>query len=133
MAVEWIGKASSSKPETHFAITIDDEVVGGIGLELADPARTTVSKHLGELGYWLGEKFWNHGIMTEAVIGFTDWCFASLNVIRVQAAVYERNLASARVLTKAGFQFEGTQRARYYKDGELIDGLMFAQIKRGKS
>jgi RimJ/RimL family protein N-acetyltransferase len=129
MGVDWIEKANAGTPETHFAITIADAVVGGIGLELLDPARQNVSQHVGELGYWLGEQFWGRGIMSEAVAAFTEWSFSNLEIIRVQAAVYARNPASARVPTKANFVFEGRQRARYLKDNELIDGLIFARIR----
>ena len=132
-AIEWIAKASASEPETHFAITIADEVVGGIGLELADAARTGVSRHVGELGYWLGETLWGRGIMSEAVFRFSEWGFTNLDLVRIHAAVYAYNTASARVLTKAGFDFEGRQRARYFKNGAFIDGLMFAKIQEAKS
>ena len=30
---------------------------------------------------------------------------------------------------KKPYEFEGRQRARYFKDGELIDALMFAKIR----
>ena len=128
-AIEWITRSTASNPETHFAIAIDDEVVGGIGLELADPKRTCVSRYVAELGYWLGESLWGRGIMSEAVFAFTEWGFANLDLLRIHAAVYARNPASARILAKAGFAFEGRLRACYFKEGEIIDGLMFAKIR----
>jgi RimJ/RimL family protein N-acetyltransferase len=128
-ATEWIASATSKTPETNFAITIDDEVVGGIGLTLLDPERAGVSRHAAELGYWLGEPFWGRGIMTEAVQAFTDWGFAELGLMRIFAAVYARNPASARVLEKAGFAFEGREIARYCKDGEFLDGLRYAKVR----
>jgi RimJ/RimL family protein N-acetyltransferase len=128
-AEEWIVTASGRTPETHFAITIDDEVVGGISVDLDDSGRLAVCEHCAEIGYWLGESFWGHGIMTEAVIALTEWAFTDLGLIRLHAAVYARNPASARVLAKAGCEFEGRQRARYLKEGEIIDGLMFAKIR----
>ena len=128
-AEEWIGTASSGTPETPFAIAIGEEVVGGIGLEVCDPRRLAVSDHCAEIGYWLGESFWSRGIMSDAVVAFTEWAFAELHLVRIHAAVYARNPASARVLEKAGYEFEGRMRARYFKDGEFIDGLMFAKIR----
>lgn len=128
-AEQWIAIASAQTPETNFAITVDDEVVGGIGLAVGDPGHLAVSAHSGEIGYWLGESFWARGIMSEAVAAFTDWALQELGLVRVHAAVYARNVASARVLAKAGYEFEGRLRSRYLKDGELMDGLMFAKIR----
>lgn len=39
-----------------------------------------------------------------------------------------RKAASARVLEKAGYEFEGRLRARYFRDGEYIDGLLYAKV-----
>lgn len=125
----WIARATSGKPESQFALTIRDEVVGGIGLRLDDPERKGVFRHSAELGYWLGEPFWGRGIMTEAVLGFVEWAFPALDLVRIHAAVFARNPASARVLAKAGFAFEGRLRAQYFKDGELLDGLLYARVR----
>ena len=132
-ADEWIAKASGRTPETHFAIVVEGEAIGGIGVEIGDSGRLAVSEHCAEIGYWLGESFCSRGIMSEAVVALTEWAFTDLGLVRLHAAVYARNPASARVLAKAGYEFEGRQRARYLKDGELIDGLMFAKIREQKS
>jgi len=128
-AVTWIGIATSRVPQTHFAIDIHGEVVGGIGVEIGDPRSLAGSDHCAEIGYWLGESFWGHGIMSEAVPAFTNWAFSELRLVRLHAAVYARNPASARVLIKAGYEFEGRLRARYFRDGEYIDGLLYAKLR----
>jgi ribosomal-protein-alanine N-acetyltransferase len=128
-AEEWIAIATAQMPMVNFAITVDDCAVGGIGFKLTDPAKGSDSAHVAEIGYWLGEMFWGRGIMTEAVTAFADWGFEELGLVRIEAAVYAPNGASARVLEKAGFAFEGRHRARYCKDGEYFDGLMYAKIR----
>jgi len=128
-AEEWIAIASRGTPESHFALAIDDEVVGGIGVMLAAPDRLGVSGHCAEIGYWLGESFWGRGIVSEALAALTEWTFANLRVVRLQAAVYARNPASARILEKAGYTFEGRLHARYFRDGEFIDGLLYAKVR----
>jgi RimJ/RimL family protein N-acetyltransferase len=67
--------------------------------------------------------------MTEAVSGFVDWAFPAFDLVRIYAGVYVRNPASARVLTKAGFAFEGRLRAQYFKEGEFLDGLLYAKVR----
>lgn len=128
-AKQWIEVASTRKPESYFAITIADKVVGGIGLCLLDLERTGVNRYNAELGYWLGDAFWGRGIMTEAALAFTEWGFTNLDLVRIHAAVYARNPASARVLEKAGFEYEGRLRAAYYKGDEFIDGLLYAKVR----
>src|SRR5437763_16967904 len=44
----------ASKPETAFAIAIDDQAVGGIGFVL----HGDVDRVSAEIGYWLSEQFW---------------------------------------------------------------------------
>lgn len=125
-AREWLGQLEGSG-EKNFAIVMSDEVVGGIGLMPLHglPA----SAHCMEIGYWLGEAYWGRGIMTEAVRAVTEWGFRELGLVRIEASVYARNGASARVLEKAGYEYEGRRRARYCKQGEYVDGLMFGKLR----
>ena len=104
-------------------------MVGGIGLTPAQPGPLDGSTHRAEIGYWLGETFWGRGIASEVLPALTEWAFCELNLVRIEAAVYARNRASARVLEKAGYTFEGTKRSCYLRDGEYIDGLMYAQVR----
>lgn len=125
-AREWLAYVRDSGEE-QSAITQGDEVIGGIGFMRLDAL--AVSARGREIGYWLGEAFWGRGIMTEAVRALTEWGFAELGLVRIEASVYARNPASARVLEKAGFVYEGRRRARYFKEGEYIDALMYALVR----
>ena len=48
---------------------------------------------------------------------------------RISAEVFANNPASARVLEKAGFAFEGCLKNDVLKDGELLDSLLYARTK----
>ena len=98
---------------------------GGIGIRLGQD----VHRHTASLGYWLGEEFWGRGIMTEAVAAFTDFCFENFPLRRIYAEVFANNPASARVLEKTGFIFEGRLKNNVVKDGELLDSLLYAKKK----
>jgi RimJ/RimL family protein N-acetyltransferase len=69
-----------------------------------------VEHHRWELGYVLAHRHWGSGYMTEAVKGLIDWAFARAEVFRVWAVCDIENVASARVLEKAGMQREGVLR-----------------------
>jgi len=112
---------------TTFAIAMEEQAIGGIGLDFgADVHRFTA-----ELGYWLGEPFWGRGIVTDVVRHFTAWAFANFEVYRISSTVFEGNHGSVRVLEKAGFQREARLRASVFKNGRIMDQLLYARIKDG--
>lgn len=125
-ASDWIRKNISLQKkkralEISFAIDIGGEVVGGIGL-------SHIEKHKAEVGYWLGEKYWERGITTEAVKLVVGFALRKLKLRRVYAGIFRGNKASVRVLEKAGFKFEGINRRNYLKGGKIVDGLLYAKV-----
>lgn len=124
-AKRWIEIANPAGPVINFAIVVDVAAVGGIGLVLKDD----VFRRSAEIGYWLGERYWSRGIVTEAVRAVTDYAFATFDLCRVYAGVFEWNPASMRVLEKAGYEFECRLRKSITKDGETIDELIYAIIR----
>ncbi len=124
-ARRWIKMANPTQPITNFAIVVDGEAAGGIGLALKDD----VFRRSAEIGYWLGEQYWGRGIVTEAVRAVTDYAFASFDLCRVFAGVFEWNPASMRVLEKAGYEFESRVKKSVTKDGETIDELIYAIVR----
>lgn len=124
-AERWIRSTSGSIPETNFAIGVGDEAVGGIGIAL----REDVFRRSAEIGYWLGEPYWGRGIATEALKAITDYAFATFDLSRLYAGVFEWNPASMRVLEKAGYVFEARLRRSVLKDGQLIDELLYAIVR----
>ena len=124
-AEAFIRLASEQDPETIFAIASHTEVIGGIGLELYDD----VHRRSAQVGYWLGEPFWGRGIATLALRAVTDYAFTQFDLARLYAYVYEWNPASARVLEKAGYEYEGRLRKSITKDGQTIDQLLYAMVR----
>ena len=94
-----------------------------------NPSGVAACQHSAEIGYWLGETFWGQGIATEALNAVSEWAFRELHLVRLCAHVFARNGASARVLEKAGYAFEGRLLAHYSRDGEFIDGLLYAKVR----
>ena len=56
-----------------------------------------------ELGYWLGQPYWEAGIASEAVEALLDMVWLATDIERVEAAVALLNPRSRHVLEKAGF------------------------------
>jgi [ribosomal protein S5]-alanine N-acetyltransferase len=124
-AENWV-KTSQVLPEPKpFAIEYQERLIGGIGLHPFDD----VHRYSAELGYWIGAAYWGKGLATEAVRRIVEHGFQTLNLERIQASTYSWNEASARVLLKAGFKCEGRMRNHAFKDGQLIDVLLYARLR----
>ena len=112
-------------PKHALCIEVEGRAAGAISLRF----ESDVHRLTAELGYWLAEPFWGRGIMSEAVSGFVEHSFRSFALRRIFASVYANNPASARVLEKAGFEFEGVMRQNVIKDGQILDSLLYARVR----
>jgi RimJ/RimL family protein N-acetyltransferase len=118
----WIARQPSP---TVWAIDVACEAVGGIGIEL----HSDVERVSAEIGYWLGQKYWNRGIVTEALKAVTAEAFKQFDITRLYALPFADHAASVRVLEKAGYVREGHLRHSAIKDGQIRDQLLFAAYK----
>jgi RimJ/RimL family protein N-acetyltransferase len=120
----FIKLARQMKPESFFAIAVDGAAVGGIGFV----PQHDVDRVSTEVGYWLGESFWGRGIATEALVAVTRYAIETHGVTRAYAVPFAHNLASCRVLEKAGYVLEARLRRSAIKDGQVLDQLQYAFI-----
>lgn len=88
-----------------YAITRADNgaFLGCCGLEADEQNERTL-----EIGYWLGEPYWNQGYVTEAAHALVDMAFRARDIDQIDARVRVMNVASRRVIQKCGFQFQGS-------------------------
>jgi RimJ/RimL family protein N-acetyltransferase len=123
-ARDYIRAAHRMQPETSFAIDVDGEAVGGIGFVL----QSDVERVSAEVGYWIGEAHWGRGIATEALVGVTRHAIETYGLTRVFALPFAHNVASCRVLEKAGYLLEGRLRRSAIKDGRIVDQMQYAYV-----
>ena len=110
---------------TVWAIEVNGEAAGGIGLEL----HGDVERVSAEIGYWLGRAHWGHGIATEALKAVTAESFQRFDITRIYAVPFADHTASVRVLEKAGYVQEGHMRRSAIKHGIVRDQLLFAAYR----
>ena len=106
----------------YLAIEIDGQAVGGIGVS----PKKDVTRKNAELGYWLAEKYWGHGIMTRAIGEIVFLSFETLDINRIYATPFGSNFTSHRILEKAGFKLEARFEKIVIKNGEFLDELVYA-------
>ena len=114
---------SADRDKTYaWAITVDDVAVGSIGAFRRD----NVHRFTAEMGYYLAEEYWGQGIVTRAIELACRYLFEHTDIVRIFAEPYAHNVASCRVLEKAGFVYEGTLRKNAVKNGRLVDIKLYA-------
>jgi RimJ/RimL family protein N-acetyltransferase len=114
----------SPRPE-NFAIEVEGKAVGGIGIVPG----SDVERLSAEIGYWLGEKYWGKGIMTEVVKIISQYVFNNTDFIRLFAPVFAFNEGSAKVLEKAGYTKIGVLHKAAIKNGKIIDMYYYELVK----
>ncbi len=82
-----------------------------------------------EIGYWLGESYWNHGIMTETVKTAVNHIFQNTEIIRLFATVFEYNIASMKVLEKTEFKKLAIFNQAAIKNDAIIDLHYYELLK----
>jgi len=120
----WVRHANAPSASLHLAIEFRGVLVGAVGIV----AGQGIHERTGQFGYWVGEPFWGKGIATAAARTMVQHASASLPFARLEAAVFAWNPKSMRVLEKLGFVREGVLRRSVFKDGELIDSVMYAYV-----
>ena len=123
----FIQRVYEQNPQTFFAIEYKGDYVGNISLSPA----TDVYRNNAEIGYFIGEPFWNKGIATKAVKLITDWGFKNLNIVRIYTGIFAFNKPSQRVLEKCGFEKEAVFKKAITKNGKIYDEIRYAKIKPG--
>ncbi len=83
----------------HALTLTDGTLIGCAGLSATDRGL--------ELGYWVGEPYWNRGYATEAAHALVDLAFRATDVNVLHVACRVINPASRRVVHKCGFQYAG--------------------------
>lgn len=101
--ISFVWQGFKNRSRYVFAIISKERehLVGEIGLHLDN---TKVA----QLGYWIGEPFWNMGIATEAIKRALTFGFDQLHLEQIYATCHVENEASGKVLLKNGMLLTGT-------------------------
>ncbi|GAB2800623.1 GNAT family N-acetyltransferase [Rhabdobacter roseus] len=124
----WIAQCleePAASRQLNRAITLADELIGGIGVI----PNGDVFRYSAEVGYWLGEPFWGQGYASDALRQITALAFAQTDLHRLYAGVFAFNQASMRVLEKAGYHREAIHQSAVYKEGQFWDEHLFVKFR----
>ena len=102
--------------ENDFAVVrkSDDVIIGGASIMIGKRSLLNLPEDEAELGYWLGESFWNKGYATKILRQLTDFSFSRLSCSKLWCGYYEGNEASRRVQEKCGYKYQFTIDDMFY-------------------
>lgn len=125
----WVAQAVAQNAPGRriFDLGVEHEgrLVGTVFLGGVGPAELRTA----EVGYTLHRDAWGRGFATEAVRAVSRFAFRDLGLHRLQATAAPENVASQRVLDKAGFQREGLLRQNVLQRGRWRDSVLFARLE----
>lgn len=82
------------------------------------------------IGYCIGTKWWNQGIVTEAFKAIIPFLFDKVHVNRIEAQHDPQNPNSGKVMLKCGLQYEGTLRQADSSNKGIVDAAMYSLLAR---
>lgn len=112
--------------KAQWVVRADGESAGWITLDV-----TSREHGVASVGYTLATSFHGRGIATAAVLALIDIAFDAhaLALQRLEAVAAVPNVASQRVLEKAGFRREGVASGLLVIAGERVDHVRFGLLR----
>ncbi|MFP5331722.1 MAG: GNAT family N-acetyltransferase [Acidimicrobiia bacterium] len=101
------------------ALADTGEVIGDCAINL------TWNSRCSEIGYSLARDHWGHGYAVELGEALVEYLFDNVGVTRVAGTLHPDNIASAMVLERLGFLFEGHTRLSYWVGDENSDDWIY--------
>ena len=108
----------------HWGICLKDgEIIGSIG------AFVDEIDYNADIGYCIGRKWWNKGYTSEALKALIDFMFTNTDIERLGAYHAAKNVASGKVMQKAGMVHEGFARHKFKSREGFQDSDLYAIIR----
>lgn len=99
-----------------IALAEDDTIIGRIDLLRFDEEQSSCS-----FAYMLGKEFWGQGFGTESLKAVFKFAFEKMEMQSIVADHMSANVASGKVMQKAGMNFVTQHIAKYEKNGICYD------------
>lgn len=124
---EWL-ITQRQNPRNSYILYIEttntQKFIGLIALNIGKPKYKTA-----EVWYKIHKDNWNNGYATESLIRLVRYGFHNLNLHRIEAGCAVENIASKKVLEKAGMVREGIKRKKMPVKGHWVDNYFYAILE----
>lgn len=109
---------------THTSSSPQAELIGIIGF-----VRINIPHYRAEIGYIISQKMWNKGVISEVMPVVLRYGFEIMQLHSIVAIIDPNNIASQRVLQKAGFVQEAHFKEDCYFEGRFLDSVHFSLLQ----
>jgi ribosomal-protein-alanine N-acetyltransferase len=112
---ELILKDILTRPDTFIiALKSENYPIGSIVLMSYGKSKLAKSPNEGEVGFWLGQEFWRHGYMTEALTAILEYSFSKKSLDKIWYGYFNENISSQNLAAKFGFRYAYTRNYSYW-------------------
>jgi ribosomal-protein-serine acetyltransferase len=118
-------KRAAEKTDFGYAIVIDKNIVGRIGLH-----HISQQNKVGEIGYWLAVDWQGRGIITKCCKAIINHGFTKQGLNRIEIKCGVLNPKSRAIAEKLQFKQEAVLRQAEWLHGEFIDLYLYAMLKK---
>lgn len=122
-AAAMAGPAEEAWWMATVVVTATGQVVGDLVVHMTNQMRTA------EVGYSLASAHWGRGYATEALDALVDWLLEALPITRLAGMLHPDNRASAMVLERTGFLFEGHTRLSFWLGDDNSDDWIYGMTR----
>lgn len=105
----------------EYAIEIDGKFAGAISVTF----NQDIYCYCCEIGYWLGQPYWNKGIMKKSVKLIIDYIFKNYDINIIIAKTFTTNISSQKVLEANNFKKLIILKKYAYKNNQFHDLTIF--------
>ena len=122
----FVSQKYNSEGDLLFGIFFDGTHIGNIKL---GPIRF---EHMSaEVSYLVGEKkFWGKGVASKCVGAVVHFAVNELDLKKINASYYEKNIGSAKVLEKCGFVVEGNRISDVIFEDKRISSVLVGYVPK---
>jgi [ribosomal protein S5]-alanine N-acetyltransferase len=113
-----------------WAILMDGAFCGIISVIAITRAHRALTFDRAELAYWIGRKYQQRGVATEAARVVIRHAFQKLGLHKLVVSHHSGNMASQALIKRLGFRYVGTQIAEFRKDGVWYDHWLYEMLDR---
>ncbi len=124
---DWVTAKNAQPPRSYIyclALRDTNEFIGLIALVMGKPTYKTA-----EVWFKLHVNYWGKGYTSEALKKLLGYGFRDFGLHRIEAGCAVENLASSRVLEKAGMTREGMKRKKLPIRGEWKDNYFYGILE----
>jgi RimJ/RimL family protein N-acetyltransferase len=123
---ELVAMEGPTNDEWWMAVVADaesGETLGDLALHLSWQGRTA------EVGYTFARQHWGKGYANEALAALVEYLFDQLGVTRVFGMLHPDNVASAMVMERTGFLFEGHTKSSFWLGDKVSDDWIYGMTR----